>query len=77
MVAAMGDHGLELQIFFYMDPSTGTLIPVVVSEVNQAIFAAFQSDGIVIPYPHTTVTVDHNDKNLIGTALYIDKQKGK
>jgi len=28
----------------------------------------------VIPYPHSTITVDHNDKNLIGTMLYVDKE---
>ena len=74
MLKAMGDHGLELTVFFYMDPAGGVLVPVAISEVNQAIFEAFGQENIVIPYPHTTVTVDHNDKDLIGTALYVAKQ---
>jgi small-conductance mechanosensitive channel len=52
-------------IFFYVDPSGGMLIPVVLSEVNEAIFASFTQANIVIPYPHTAITVDHNDKNLL------------
>lgn len=64
-------------MFFYIDPTAGKLIPVAQGEVNDAIYAAFIAEGIVIPYPHSTVTVDHNDKNLIGTMLYVDKEKGK
>ena len=74
MLKAMGDHGLEIKIFFYIDPTEGKLIPVATGEVNDAIYAAFIKEGIVIPYPHSTITVDHNDKNLIGTMLYVDKK---
>lgn len=77
MLEKMGNHGLEMRVYFYIDPSSGVLIPVSISQVNEAIFDAFNKEGIVIPYPHTTVTVDHNDKNLIGTALYLDKNKTK
>lgn len=77
MLEKMGDHGLEMRVFFYIDPAAWELIPILESEVNEAVFAAFGNENIVIPYPHTTVTVDHNDKNLIGTALYIDKEKSR
>ncbi len=71
MMKAMGNHGLEMQVYFYMDPAAGTLIPVAISDVNEAIFDAFGKENIVIPYPHTSVTVDHNDKNLLSSALYV------
>ena len=74
MMKAMGDHGLEMQVYFYLDPSAWLLIPIAKSEVNQAIYEAFIKENIVIPYPHTTVTVDHNDKNLLGSALYVMKE---
>lgn len=77
MLKAMGDHGLEIRVFFYIDPTAGKLIPVAQWEVNDAIYASFIDQGIVIPYPHSTITVDHNDKNLIGTMLYVDKEKNK
>ena len=75
MLEQMGDHGLEIRVFFYIDPTAGKLIPVAKSEVNDAIYAAFNKESIVIPYPHSTITVDHNDKNLIGTMLYVDKER--
>lgn len=74
MLQNMWDHGLEMLIFFYVDPSGGMLIPVVLSEVNEAIFASFTQANIVIPYPHTAITVDHNDKNLLWSALYVMKE---
>ncbi len=74
MLEQMGDHGLEIRVYFYIDPTAGKLIPVAKSEVNDAIYAAFNKESIVIPYPHSTITVDHNDKNLIGTMLYVDKE---
>lgn len=77
MLEAMGDHGLEMRVFFYMHPGGQTLVPVAQSEVNQAIYASFLDKGIVIPYPHSAVTVDHNDKNLIGTMLYVKKEGEK
>ena len=75
MITKMGDHGLEIRVFFYMDPSEGKLIPIAQSEVNDAIYAKLIKEGIVIAYPHQVITVDHNDKNLIGTMLYVDKEK--
>lgn len=75
MLKAMGNHGLEIRVFFYIDPTEGKLIPVAQSEVNDAIYDMFRKEGIVIPYPHSTITVDHNDKNLLGSALWLSKHK--
>jgi len=74
MMEAMGDHWLEIKIYFYIDPTAGKLMAIAKAEVNDAIYAAFVKEWIVIPYPHSTITVDHNDKNLIGTMLYVDKE---
>ncbi len=75
ILKAMGDHGLEIRVFFYIDPTEWKLIPVAQWEVNDAIYDMFTKEGIVIPYPHSTITVDHNDKNLLWSALWINKHK--
>ncbi|USN55469.1 MAG: hypothetical protein H6765_02500 [Candidatus Peribacteria bacterium] len=72
---AMGNHGLEVLVYFFFDPKCGMLIQSAKGKVQEAIFQAFGEKGIVIPYPHAAITVDHNDKNLIGTALYVAKQE--
>jgi small-conductance mechanosensitive channel len=74
MLSAMGDHGLEVLVYFYMDPASGLLIPSAIGQVQETIFQKFVDEGVVIPYPHSALTVDHNDKNLIGTALYEAKE---
>jgi small conductance mechanosensitive channel len=66
--------GITIKIYFYFDPSAGKIIEVAVSEVNKKIYEAFHVHNIVISYPHTVLTVDHNDKNLLASAIYIGKQ---
>jgi small conductance mechanosensitive channel len=66
--------GITIKIYFYFDPSAGKIIEVAVSEVNKRIYEAFHVHGIIISYPHTVLTVDHNDKNLLASAIYIGKQ---
>jgi len=68
---------VELQIFFYFDPASGVIIPTAMSEVHTAIMDMFKDNGIVIPYPHRTLTVDHNDKNLLGSMLYVAQEAAK
>lgn len=71
---SMADSGINLLIFFYFDPKAGMLRRSAKSKVMQAILKACTENHIVIPYPHTAITVDHNDKDLIGTALYVAKE---
>jgi hypothetical protein len=33
----------------------------------------FKENWIIIPYPHTVLTVDNNDQNLLKTALFLKK----
>lgn len=66
--------GINIKVYFYFDPSAGKIIEVAVGEVNKRIYDAFQAHNIVISYPHTVLTVDHNDKNLLASAIYIGKQ---
>jgi len=73
-LSAMGNHGLEVFCYFFFDPAWGMLIKTAKGVVQEAIFEAFGKKGIVIPYPHMAVTVDHNDKNLIWSALYVMKE---
>lgn len=76
-VQSFGDHWVRLQVFFYFDPASGVIIPTALSDVNDAIFAMFKEQWIVIPYPHSTITVDYNDKNLLGSMIYVAQEAGK
>ncbi len=73
-IHTMADSGINLLIFFYFDPKAGMLRRSAKSKVMQAVLKACQDNKIQIPYPHLAVTVDHNDKDLIGTALYVAKE---
>lgn len=73
-VTAFGDHGLEMLVYFYFDPKWWMLIYSAKSWVFNAIFEALKAHDMIIPYPHTTVTVDHNDTNLLGSMLYVAKE---
>lgn len=76
-VQKFNESGIDLQIYFYFDPKWGKVIPVVTSEVHTAIMEALRANNIVIPYPHRTLTVDYNDKNLLGSMVYVAKEAGK
>lgn len=67
-------RGIEILVYFYFDPKSGMLPQTAKGKIQEAIFKALQENNIKLPYPHTAVTVDHNDKDLIGTALYVAKE---
>lgn len=73
-ILEMADSGINILIYFYFDPKGGMLRRTAKGKVQEAILKACAENGIVIPYPHTTITVDHNDKDLISTALYVAKE---
>ncbi|MBS8122154.1 mechanosensitive ion channel family protein [Candidatus Vampirococcus lugosii] len=67
-------NGVEIRASFHIDPNVvldGP--PVILGKINHYIYKAILENNIRIPYPHTSVTVDKNDKNLLGSALYLMK----
>lgn len=76
-IQKFGERGVDILIYFYFDPKAGMLIQTAKSGVHQAIYDMFLEKGIIIPYPHQVITVDHNDKNLLGSMLYVGKELGK
>ncbi|MFZ5341432.1 MAG: hypothetical protein ACOZBL_02510 [Patescibacteria group bacterium] len=50
---------------FFIDPNTEVIYQVLISEVNKVINQACKENDINIPYPHTVITVDKNDRNLL------------
>ena len=67
------DSGISLKIWFYIDPN-GEIWPMhAISDVNNVIYKIFRENDIVIPYPHTVMTVDKNDQNLLKTLLFTKK----
>ena len=67
------DSWINIKALFYVDPNGNTPWPVAISTVNDKIKEAFDKNDINIPYPHTVVTVDKNDQNLLKTALFLKK----
>jgi len=65
------DSWINIKVLFYIDPNSGYSIPKARSKVNDLINDLFKENGIIIPYPHTTLTVDKNDKNLLKTILFL------
>jgi small conductance mechanosensitive channel len=64
------------KVRFYFDP-TKKPRPVALSEASKAVFEALRNQEVYVPYPHTTLTVDANDKNLLKTGLFLMQQEHK
>jgi len=77
LTTEFADSGINIKILFYIDPNWDTPWPVAVSRVNDTIKKAFDENNINIPYPHTVITVDKNDQNLLKTALFLKKHNSK
>lgn len=75
LLDSFDERWLKLRAMFFFDPNYKILYLRAISEVNKAIFRAFQENWIEIPYPHTTFTVDKNDKNLLSSAMFLIKWK--
>jgi len=73
IVDSFADSGINLKIWFYIDPNDDIWPAKAISLVNNAVNKALKENNIVIPYPHTTVTVDKNDQNLLKTILFMKK----
>jgi len=73
ITSEFADSWINLKILFYIDPNGDVTAPVAISSVNDAIKKEFEKNNIVIPYPHTVITVDKNDQNLLKTLLFVKK----
>lgn len=76
-VQKFADSWIDLLIYFYIDPKWWMLVPTAISGVHEAVFEAFSSEWVTIPYPHRTLTVDYNDKNLLGSMIYVAQEANK
>lgn len=70
-----GDNWINVRVMFFVDPNVEILYQVLISDVNKAINTACKDNDIVIPYPHTVITVDKNDRNLLGSIMFLMKNK--
>lgn len=69
------DSGINIRVMFFIDPNNELLYQILISEVNKAINQACKDNDINIPYPHTVITVDKNDKNLLWSIMFLMKNK--
>ena len=74
LVSQLWDDWIILTARFHIDPNVTRARVVAISKANQAILKALTENNIVIAYPHTVVTVDKNDKNLLSSLLFIKKK---
>ena len=77
LVKKFDNSWIQLDVRYYIDPNWLTAWIVSQSEINKAINIALIENDIVIPYPHTVVTFDKNDKNLLWSLLFLKNKTGK
>lgn len=47
-----------MKCLFYIDPNAGLLIEQIIGLINERLTNYARANGIRIPYPHTTLTID-------------------
>lgn len=72
-ISQFADSAIELTAMFFVNPNNGEYYEVTIGEANHRIKDYFTANGIVIPYPHVTITVDKADQHLLWTALFTAK----
>lgn len=68
LLHAMGDRGLEFVVYAYIDPKCGLTKKKIRARLTKAIYTALHDAGIVIVYPHRSLTIDHEDAMLYETV---------
>jgi len=63
-VTNFGESSIDLKCLFFFDPQSGIVWDYAIGLVNEAINAAFKTNGIIIPYPHTTLTFHSEEDKL-------------
>ncbi len=67
---------VELRVVYHIDPNQTTIWPKLIQwKINQIVYKAITENNIRVPYPHSTITVDKNDKNLLWSAVYLMNKK--
>lgn len=69
--------GVLIRTYFYFDPKGGRIIEMALSDVNKATYEALLKNDIIIDYPHTVITVDYKDTDLMSSLLYVVQQSKK
>ena len=73
IVESFWDSWINLLVWFYFDPNWNMWYLAIKSKINTIIKKALKENNINIPYPHTTLTVDKNDQNILKTILFAKK----
>ncbi|MFA7285004.1 MAG: mechanosensitive ion channel family protein [Candidatus Absconditabacterales bacterium] len=70
-----GDAGVEIKIFFWVDPNCGLPQEYIIGDVNQAIIAGLRKEGIKMPYKHIVTTMDENDQDVLANIKFLKDYK--
>lgn len=57
-VMEYGDAGVELKVFFWIDPNCGMPMDYIIGDVNAAIIAGLRAAWVKLPYKHIVATTD-------------------
>lgn len=57
-VMEYGDAGVELKVFFWIDPNCGMPMDYIIGDVNAAIIAGLRTAWVKLPYRHIVATTD-------------------
>lgn len=61
----LGESGIDMRCMFYVNPNSWLLIEQIMGMVNERIMNYAKANGIRIPYPHTTLTMNWKDPMLL------------
>lgn len=61
----LGESWIDMRCMFYVNPNSWLLIEQIMGMVNQKIMNYSKANNVVIPYPHTTLTLNWKDPKLL------------
>lgn len=71
LVDNFGESWIDIIWYYYIDPKNPKIWKLKIdSEIKKRIHQRLAENNINIPYPHTVLTVDKNDKNLLWTIMF-------
>lgn len=74
-VMEYGDAGVELRVYFWVDPNCGLPEEYIVWDVNAAIITALRANKIKMAYKHIVATMDKDDPDMLANIKLLREYK--
>lgn len=69
-----GEAGVEIKVFFRVDPNCGLPMDYIIGDVNGAIIDWLRKAWIKMPYKHIVATMDRNDTDIMSNVTAIKEK---